>query len=55
VVAAKPWAANDEVDQRRWVPIDEADRLLTYVHDREMLASLAGGVASRAPEPPDAR
>ena len=55
VVAAKPWAANDEVDQRRWVPIEEADRLLTYVHDREMLASLAGGVASRAPEPPDAR
>jgi 8-oxo-dGTP pyrophosphatase MutT (NUDIX family) len=40
VVAVEPWVPNAEVDQRRWVPIDEAGRLLTYAHDREMLAGL---------------
>ncbi|MGH9230783.1 MAG: NUDIX hydrolase [Acidimicrobiales bacterium] len=54
VVASKPWAPNDEVDQRRWVPIDEADRLLTYTHDREMLARLAGTLAGGRPDAPDA-
>jgi 8-oxo-dGTP pyrophosphatase MutT (NUDIX family) len=52
VIAVEPWAPNDEVDQRRWVPIDEAERLLTYAHDREMLAGLAGALAGGRPEPP---
>jgi 8-oxo-dGTP diphosphatase len=55
VVAAEPWAPNDEVDQRRWVPVDEADQLLTYAHDREMLAHLVGTLASGRPDAPDAR
>jgi 8-oxo-dGTP diphosphatase len=49
VVAAEPWTPNDEVDQRRWVPIDDAGGVLTYAHDREMLtgliAILGGGPA----------
>jgi 8-oxo-dGTP pyrophosphatase MutT (NUDIX family) len=40
VVAVEPWAPSAEVDQRRWIPIDEAGGLLTYAHDREMLAGL---------------
>ena len=54
VVATKPWAPNDEVDQRRWVPIDDAGGLLTYPHDREMLAGLVGALASGPPDTPDA-
>ena len=53
VVGAEPWAPNDEVDQRRWVPIDEADGLLTYAHDREMLARLVGVLAGGRPDAPD--
>jgi 8-oxo-dGTP diphosphatase len=45
VVGVVPWAPTDEVDKRRWVPIDEAGRLLTYAHDREMLAGLAASFA----------
>jgi 8-oxo-dGTP diphosphatase len=45
VVATQPWVPNDEIDQRRWVPIDEAGRILTYAHDREMLATLAATLA----------
>ncbi|HYZ98376.1 MAG TPA: NUDIX domain-containing protein [Acidimicrobiales bacterium] len=40
VVDTGPWAPNAEVDQRRWVPIDEALELLTYAHDREMVTQL---------------
>ena len=28
---------NDEVDEIRWVPLDEATKLLTYHHDRDLL------------------
>ncbi|MEX2555911.1 MAG: NUDIX hydrolase [Actinomycetota bacterium] len=31
---------NDEVDELRWVTLDEALRLLTYDRDREMLAAV---------------
>jgi 8-oxo-dGTP pyrophosphatase MutT (NUDIX family) len=31
---------NDEVDEIRWLPIDEAMELLTYLHDRRVLAAL---------------
>jgi 8-oxo-dGTP pyrophosphatase MutT (NUDIX family) len=50
VIGVEPWVPNDEVDKRRWVPIDEAGRLLTYAHDREMLAGLAAGFAGGAPD-----
>jgi 8-oxo-dGTP diphosphatase len=31
---------NDEVDQTRWLPLDEAGELLTYPRDRELLTGL---------------
>ena len=40
VVGIEPWAPNDEVDQRRWITLDEAAGLLTYEHDRALLAQL---------------
>jgi 8-oxo-(d)GTP phosphatase len=52
VIGVEPWAPNDEVDQRRWVPIDDAGRLLTYAHDREMLAELAATAAGGLPDTP---
>jgi hypothetical protein len=55
VVGVEPWAPNSEVDQRRWVPIDDADRMLTYAHDREMLADLAGTLDAGPANPPGAR
>ena len=32
------YAANDEIDQVAWVPVEKARRLLTYPHDRDTLA-----------------
>ena len=32
------YQVNDEIDDVRWVPVDEAERLLTYPHDRDTLA-----------------
>jgi len=52
VVGVEPWSPNNEVDKRRWVPLEEAARLLTYAHDREMLAGLA---ATFGGGPPDTR
>ena len=31
---------DDEVDEVRWVPLDEADALLSYAHDRSLVAGL---------------
>ena len=31
---------NDEIDDLRWVPREEAGNLLTYEHDRELLATI---------------
>ena len=31
---------NDEVDELRWLSLDEAVRWLTYAHDRELVAGL---------------
>lgn len=45
VEGVEPWSPNDEVDQRRWVPLADAGHLLTYVHDREMLARLVDALA----------
>jgi 8-oxo-dGTP diphosphatase len=33
---------DDEVDEWRWVELDEAEAMLTYPHDRSVLASLRG-------------
>jgi 8-oxo-dGTP diphosphatase len=33
------FAPNDETDELRWVPLDEALRLLSYDRDRDLLAS----------------
>jgi 8-oxo-dGTP pyrophosphatase MutT (NUDIX family)/phosphohistidine phosphatase SixA len=35
------FAASDEVDQLRWLPLPEASWLLSYDHDREVLAAFA--------------
>ncbi len=32
--------AQNEIDEVRWVPLDEAGTLLTYAYDRELLAQL---------------
>jgi 8-oxo-dGTP pyrophosphatase MutT (NUDIX family) len=45
VVGVELWAPNAEVDERRWVPVEEAGSLLTYAHDREMLAQLVDAPA----------
>jgi 8-oxo-dGTP diphosphatase len=36
-IRLEPWAPNDEIDGRRWVPVDDAARMLTYTHDRALL------------------
>jgi 8-oxo-dGTP diphosphatase len=32
---------NREVDEARWTTVDEADRLLSYRHDRDLVAQVA--------------
>jgi 8-oxo-dGTP diphosphatase len=41
VVGVEPWVPNDEIDGRRWVTLDAAAGMLTYSHDRSILAQLA--------------
>jgi 8-oxo-dGTP pyrophosphatase MutT (NUDIX family) len=36
-----PFVPNDETDELRWVPVDEAMRLLTYDRDREVLRAVS--------------
>jgi 8-oxo-dGTP pyrophosphatase MutT (NUDIX family) len=55
VVGVQAWEPNDEVDKRRWVPIEEAARLLTYVHDQEMLAGLVSTFGAAPPDAPGRR
>ena len=38
-----PFQPNAEVDVLRWLPPEDADRLLTYPHDRELLSRLPRG------------
>jgi 8-oxo-dGTP diphosphatase len=40
VAADAGFEANDEVSERRWVPVADAARTLTYDHDRVVLDSL---------------
>jgi 8-oxo-dGTP diphosphatase len=42
VVGTEPWAPNREIDDRRWVTLGEAGRLLTYAHDQALLERLRG-------------
>ena len=39
---------NREVDELRWLPLREAAMLLTYAHDRELLAGLLGAGSGAA-------
>jgi len=39
---------NGEVDELRWLDLDQAGHLLTYERDRELLATLAGGEEAAA-------
>ena len=39
VADERPFASNDETDELRWVPVDEALRLLSYDRDRELVAN----------------
>lgn len=41
VVGLEPWAPNHEIDRRLWVPLDQAVDMLTYDHDRKVLAGAA--------------
>ena len=41
------WQPGDEVDRRRWATVADADELLTYDHDRALLAGLAASLAGR--------
>ncbi len=40
-VAPVAFTPNDEVDEIRWVPADEASELLSYPHDAELVADAA--------------
>ena len=52
-VAAGDFAANDEVDELRWLPAERARPLLTYERDRPLLDALLDnvgrGFTSRSP------
>ena len=39
-VTSGSFSPNDEVDEVRWLALDEAASKLSYVHDRDVLASL---------------
>ncbi len=36
-----PFVPNDETDELRWLPVDEAAQLLTYDRDRDVLRAVA--------------
>jgi len=42
------FAPNHEVDELRWVPIEDAARLLSYAHDRSLLRQVLAGVPATA-------
>jgi 8-oxo-dGTP diphosphatase len=42
VIAQKPWVPNDEIDDRRWIRVDEAATLLSYEADRHLLELAQG-------------
>ena len=42
------FAPNPEVDELRWVPVEDAARLLSYAHDRRLLRRVLGGTPAYA-------
>ena len=40
ITGGSPCAPNDEVDEHRWIPVDEVGKLLSYPHDRDLISSL---------------
>ncbi|MBN2623328.1 MAG: NUDIX hydrolase [Acidimicrobiales bacterium] len=40
IVGTEPWSPGDEVDQRRWATLSQAQAMLTYAHDRALLAQV---------------
>jgi 8-oxo-(d)GTP phosphatase len=40
VTGNTPWRPNDEVDEVRWITRDEAATLLSYEHDRRLVATV---------------
>ncbi|MGX5657184.1 NUDIX hydrolase [Geodermatophilus nigrescens] len=48
-VGGEEFTPNDEVDELRWLPVDDASRLVTHAHDRAVLADLAREDVPRAP------
>jgi 8-oxo-dGTP diphosphatase len=45
VVAAPEFVPNREVDEVRWYEVDDARRILSYAHDRELLGTISSEVA----------
>jgi 8-oxo-dGTP diphosphatase len=48
-VGGAPFVPNDEVDELRWLPVDDAAALVTHAHDRAVLTDLARDDLVRAP------
>lgn len=48
VVEDEGLTPSDEVDERRWVPVAEADRLLDYEHDRALVREALAATARPA-------
>ena len=44
--AADPLPPHDEVDELRWLPLEQAAALVDYEHDRVLLASVLGAAPS---------
>jgi 8-oxo-dGTP diphosphatase len=42
IVERPPFRVNDEVDELRWATPDEAEVMLTYEHDRELVREAVG-------------
>jgi 8-oxo-dGTP pyrophosphatase MutT (NUDIX family) len=40
-VGRTAWEPNDEVDELRWITAPEAAKLLSYAHDRSLVATIA--------------
>jgi 8-oxo-dGTP diphosphatase len=48
-VAGGAFSPNEEVDELRWVPVDEVASVLTYDRDRELLASVGPALHEALP------
>jgi 8-oxo-dGTP diphosphatase len=50
VVGDEGLTPSDEVDERRWIPVEQADAFLDYEHDRELVREALGATGD-APRP----